>query len=384
MANDVVYMNKDAWTGILDQIRESSGNTDKMTASQAKEIIAGLSSGGPTEITDASYLFYMGSRCKNADEVNSFLKLVKQPKKASYMFSYAAFPASMNAVNVAEGLDFSMCEDISGLTAYAGSNTAATVSGLLSKSYPMARTSDRSFSHLQKPITSVSLGLTVHGATASNMFVGDEFSNSDFSGSDMSGVTSGAYMFQSTKGTIACFPDNFLENCGDLRSMFDTSGISRIGDVDMVLKFPKGFAKSPKVAASNPYQVSLYSAFSHSKAYSIDINSDFFSDPRITYQGDAVPGDITIVTYGTFDGATKLKSLIIRTSVVIPHGGPTFMNSTVSASIHVFVPRALVDTYKAATNWSAMADRIFAVEDYTKDGTIDGDFDYDKAGISLA
>lgn len=39
---------------------------------------------------------------------------------------------------------------------------------------------------------------------------------------------------------------------------------------------------------------------------------------------------------------------------------------------YIYVPRALVDTYKAATNWSTYAAQFRALEDYTVDGTVMG------------
>lgn len=39
---------------------------------------------------------------------------------------------------------------------------------------------------------------------------------------------------------------------------------------------------------------------------------------------------------------------------------------------------ALVDSYKAATNWSTYADQIRALEDYTVDGTTTGALDETK------
>lgn len=45
---------------------------------------------------------------------------------------------------------------------------------------------------------------------------------------------------------------------------------------------------------------------------------------------------------------------------------------------YIYVPSALVDTYKAATNWSTYADQFRALEDYTVDGTITGELDESK------
>lgn len=45
---------------------------------------------------------------------------------------------------------------------------------------------------------------------------------------------------------------------------------------------------------------------------------------------------------------------------------------------YVYVPRALVDSYKTAGYWSIFANRIRALEDYTVDGTITGELDMSK------
>lgn len=45
---------------------------------------------------------------------------------------------------------------------------------------------------------------------------------------------------------------------------------------------------------------------------------------------------------------------------------------------YFYVPRALVDSYKASTNWSNFASQFRALEDYTVDGTITGELDETK------
>lgn len=45
---------------------------------------------------------------------------------------------------------------------------------------------------------------------------------------------------------------------------------------------------------------------------------------------------------------------------------------------YIYVPRALVDSYKAATNWSTYASQFRALEDYTVDGTTAGALDESK------
>jgi tRNA A37 threonylcarbamoyladenosine synthetase subunit TsaC/SUA5/YrdC len=45
---------------------------------------------------------------------------------------------------------------------------------------------------------------------------------------------------------------------------------------------------------------------------------------------------------------------------------------------YVYVPSALIETYKTATNWSTFANQFRALEDYTVDGTVSGELDESK------
>ena len=83
-----------------------------------------------------------------------------------------------------------------------------------------------------------------------------------------------------------------------------------------------------------------------------------------------------------FAVCSELKALIIRNteSVVTLSGTNVFSSSTMGASGigYVYVPSALVETYKSATHWSSYASKIRALEDYTIDGTITGELDESK------
>ena len=94
--------------------------------------------------------------------------------------------------------------------------------------------------------------------------------------------------------------------------------------------------------------------------------------------------DLTVVTsilgfYGLY-GCTNLKAVILRAGSVVTLGaGNCFQNSSVANGTgYIYVPSALVDTYKAATNWSTYAAQFRALEDYTVDGTITGELDETK------
>lgn len=79
-----------------------------------------------------------------------------------------------------------------------------------------------------------------------------------------------------------------------------------------------------------------------------------------------LPVATTIQAYAfTNDGA--LSALILReTSRCCTLGNVNAFNNTpiASGTGYIYVPSALVDSYKAATNWSTYADQIRAIEDY--------------------
>lgn len=82
-----------------------------------------------------------------------------------------------------------------------------------------------------------------------------------------------------------------------------------------------------------------------------------------------------------FMGAKALTTLILRGSTVCSLGSATA--NAVGTHIHngtgyIYVPRALIDSYKSATNWSTYANQFRALEDYTVDGTTTGELDTTK------
>jgi hypothetical protein len=74
-------------------------------------------------------------------------------------------------------------------------------------------------------------------------------------------------------------------------------------------------------------------------------------------------------TIGTnaFVGATKFETLIIRTDTVPTLGGTNaFTNTKIKSggTGYIYVKAALLDQFKAATNWSTFASQFRAIEDY--------------------
>ena len=72
------------------------------------------------------------------------------------------------------------------------------------------------------------------------------------------------------------------------------------------------------------------------------------------------------ITSGAFGGCTALSALILRSDTKCTLDSSAGLNSTgISAGIgYIYVPAALVYSYKADTNWSTYADQIRAIEDY--------------------
>ena len=84
-----------------------------------------------------------------------------------------------------------------------------------------------------------------------------------------------------------------------------------------------------------------------------------------------------------FEADLALKAVVIRNINTVPKIDSTTFHYTEGSGIskgtgYVYVPSALVDSYKAATNWSVYAEQIRALEDYTVDGTITGELDETK------
>jgi hypothetical protein len=48
---------------------------------------------------------------------------------------------------------------------------------------------------------------------------------------------------------------------------------------------------------------------------------------------------------------------------------------------YIYIPSALIENYKGATDWSNYADQFRALEDYTVDGTITGELDETKIEV---
>lgn len=66
-----------------------------------------------------------------------------------------------------------------------------------------------------------------------------------------------------------------------------------------------------------------------------------------------------------FQYCSALKTLILRSETRCTLGASVFTNTPIASGTgYIYVPRALVDSYKAASGWSTYANQFRAIEDY--------------------
>ena len=88
---------------------------------------------------------------------------------------------------------------------------------------------------------------------------------------------------------------------------------------------------------------------------------------------------ITSIGASAFYSTSKLKALILRSTTAATLGSNAFNSSAVANGTgYIYVPSALLATYKAASGWSTYTNQIRALESYTVDGTIMGALDESK------
>lgn len=67
----------------------------------------------------------------------------------------------------------------------------------------------------------------------------------------------------------------------------------------------------------------------------------------------------------SFDNCKILDTVILRSETVATFGTNSFRNTPIASGTgYIYVPAALVDSYKTATGWSTYANQIRAIEDY--------------------
>lgn len=162
--------------------------------------------------------------------------------------------------------------------------------------------------------------------------------------------------------------DFAFRSCTNLKSVTLPSTLKTIGSSAFystkitTLDVPNGVTK----INSNAYTscTSLTTVFLPDTVTALDTQC-FRYDTKISKvtMGEGIN---SIGTY-CFSGCSGLKAVIIRkTASVCPLSNTNaFSSSAISSKTgYIYVPSALVESYKAATNWSTYASQFRAIEDY--------------------
>lgn len=194
--------------------------------------------------------------------------------------------------------------------------------------------------------------------------------------------TVGAYAFTSsglTRVTEAEFPNLINPYIG-----FRDSSITEV-DLPKVTGNTGQFYGCKKLVRVNMPNATIVGSFNLCSALE-DVNMPLITSVNINgFRGCKAlemldfQGSPTIGAYSMIDNPL-FKILILRGSEVATLSSTSAFSfaSNQSPDLYIYVPRNLIDSYKSAQNWSTIADRIRALEDYTVDGTTTGAFDKSK------
>lgn len=174
---------------------------------------------------------------------------------------------------------------------------------------------------------------------------------------------------------------------------FHRSGITEINFPNATTFDTNSFQSCSNLTAINKSNVPLVSQFS-SGVFSYCEKLAEVNFPSLTYAGASsfsyctslVKADFSALktcSSSVFQSCSSLISLIIRkTDGVCALGSTNAFNNTPikSGTGYIYVPSALIEQYKVATNWSTYVAQFRALEDYTVDGTVTGELDPAKTG----
>ena len=92
---------------------------------------------------------------------------------------------------------------------------------------------------------------------------------------------------------------------------------------------------------------------------------------------------VTSIGRYAFNGCTALKTLILRSGTLATLSDVNALEDTLieSGTGYIYVPGALVDSYKADSKWSTYANQFRKLEDYTVDGTVTGEVDTTRCRV---
>jgi hypothetical protein len=137
--------------------------------------------------------------------------------------------------------------------------------------------------------------------------------------------------------SVTTIGDFTFYNCSGITSVTLSAGLTSIGD--------GAFNKCSITSVTLPAGLT-------------SIGSQAFQATGLT--SVTIPAGVKTIKNYTFNNCSSLTSVtLLRSSIVTLEDTSAFTNT--NAALEIFVPTDLVDSYKAATNWTTYADRIKAI-----------------------
>ena len=177
-----------------------------------------------------------------------------------------------------------------------------------------------------------------------------------------------------TAGALTSVGEYAFSRCASLVTSLDLSNTTSIG------RYAFSYTKIPTIIAKEATTVGDYVCSCNTavtelvipKSNSIPICSGCSSLVKADFgamSAASIPSNL-------FTNCTSLATLIIRRVGRVINGRSSMFPSgcpIATGTGYIYVPSALVGSYKTANYWSTYAGQIRAIEDYSDDGTVNGD-----------
>ena len=205
-----------------------------------------------------------------------------------------------------------------------------------------------------------------------------------FVGVDSSQVVKMDYMFYFNKSieTLPAINTTSVMTMSYLCNSCDALKTVSLPNTNLVTTFQAAFQSCPNLTYlklnTDKCKTLSTMCFQCYKLKTVDISS--LDNPTSTTHTSNMCNACHVLTAFIVRSMTKIPTINSNTFINCSHidGSVDSYNPDGLADGYIYVPKAYAEQLKTATNWSAWADQIRALEDYTVDGTTTGELDETK------